>query len=58
MDLLLNDLATRDNELYRTIYNADTIPEAVRNSGFGGTHAYKAFDGYEKFTIGNRCCKN
>ncbi|HXK82090.1 MAG TPA: M23 family metallopeptidase [Bacteroidales bacterium] len=47
MDLLLNDLATRDNELYRTIYNADTIPEAVRNSGFGGTHAYKAFDGYE-----------
>jgi murein DD-endopeptidase MepM/ murein hydrolase activator NlpD len=47
MDALLNDLSSRDNELYRTIYQADTIPKAVRNSGFGGVDKYKMFEGYE-----------
>lgn len=51
MDLLLNDLASRDNELYRTIYQADTIPEAVRNSGFGGTHGYRSYEGYESSVL-------
>ena len=47
MDALLDELAQKDNELYRTVYQADTIPKAVRNSGFGGADRYKLYEGYE-----------
>ncbi len=38
---ILEDLKQRDENLYRAIFQAESIPESVRNSGFGGTNRYK-----------------
>jgi len=46
MNVLLEDMAGRDNELYRSIYQLDSIPQAVRNSGFGGSQAHEDLEGY------------
>ena len=39
---ILSDLQQRDDLLYRAIFNADPIPEAIRRSGFGGTNRYES----------------
>lgn len=39
----LESLATIDQELYRTILQADPIPEEVREAGVGGTDVYEDF---------------
>ncbi|MDR2472576.1 MAG: M23 family metallopeptidase [Tannerella sp.] len=38
---VLEDLQQRDASLYRVIFNADSIPEAIRKSGFGGSNRYE-----------------
>jgi murein DD-endopeptidase MepM/ murein hydrolase activator NlpD len=38
---VLNDIQQRDEKLYRAIFQARTIPESVRKSGFGGTNRYE-----------------
>ncbi|MDR3339450.1 MAG: peptidoglycan DD-metalloendopeptidase family protein [Candidatus Symbiothrix sp.] len=38
---VLEDLTERDNKLYRTIFNAEPIPAAIRQQGFGGTNRYE-----------------
>ncbi|MCL1932602.1 MAG: M23 family metallopeptidase [Candidatus Azobacteroides sp.] len=38
---ILSDLQQRDDLLYRAIFNADPIPEAIRRPGFGGTNRYE-----------------
>ncbi len=38
---ILEDLQQRDENLYRAIFQAESIPESVRKSGFGGTNRYK-----------------
>ncbi len=47
VDADLERIARYDNELYRTIYQMDTIPEQVRSSGFGGTDRYANLKGRE-----------
>ena len=37
----LDDLQQRDENLYRVIFQAESIPESVRKSGFGGTNRYE-----------------
>ena len=39
---VLSDLQQRDDLLYRAIFNADPIPEAIRRPGFGGTNRYES----------------
>jgi len=39
---ILTDLQQRDDLLYRAIFNADPIPEAIRRPGFGGTNRYES----------------
>jgi len=39
---ILSDLQQRDDLLYRAIFNADPIPEAIRRPGFGGTNRYES----------------
>lgn len=36
----LDEITERDNQIYRTIYQLDSIPGKVRNSGFGGANKY------------------
>ena len=38
---VLEDLQQRDENLYRTIFQAESIPESVRKAGFGGTNRYE-----------------
>lgn len=38
---ILSDLQQRDDLLYRAIFNAEPIPEAIRRPGFGGTNRYE-----------------
>ena len=38
---VLSDIQQRDENLYRTIFQAESIPESVRKSGFGGSNRYE-----------------
>lgn len=37
---VLADIQQRDENLYRAIFQSESIPESVRKSGFGGTNRY------------------
>lgn len=37
---VLDDIQQRDENLYRAIFQAESIPESVRKAGFGGTNRY------------------
>jgi murein DD-endopeptidase MepM/ murein hydrolase activator NlpD len=43
---VLGDIEDRDNNIYRTIFEAEPIPSTIRKAGFGGVDRYKALQGY------------
>jgi len=44
---ILSQLQDRDNNVYRTYFEANPIPEEQRTAGFGGVNRYKYLDGYD-----------
>ena len=42
-ELVLDDIELRDEKknIYRTIFQADSIPNSIRRAGFGGVNRYK-----------------
>ena len=44
---VLEDLRQRDDNIYRTIFEAEPIPRSVREAGFGGVNRYADMEGYE-----------
>ena len=50
-DKELNEIAQRDNYIYRITYEQDTIPYTIRNSGIGGKEMYANFEGYSSSDI-------
>lgn len=44
-DELLSMLEVRDDRIYRNVYGLDEIPQAVRQSGFGGEKRYADLEG-------------
>ena len=38
--LALSDMERRDNMLYRSVFGMETIPEDIRNAGYGGVDRY------------------
>ena len=46
IDVVMNDLQERDDNIYRVIFEAEPIPIDVRNAGFGGNNRYKALENY------------
>jgi murein DD-endopeptidase MepM/ murein hydrolase activator NlpD len=44
--LVLNDLENRDDNIYRAIFETDSIPDDIRHSGFGGADRYKDLQGF------------
>jgi len=44
---LVNGFQKRDNNIYRTIFEADTIPASLREGGFGGVNRYKTFEKFQ-----------
>ena len=45
--LVLEEIAERDNTLYRVYFETNPIPEEQRKAGFGGVNRYKIFEGYD-----------
>lgn len=41
----------RDNHVYRSIFEADTIPTTIRLGGFGGANHYKRFEDLSKSDV-------
>ncbi len=42
--ILVKEFQKRDNNIYRTIFEADTIPTSLREGGYGGVNRYKSFE--------------
>jgi murein DD-endopeptidase MepM/ murein hydrolase activator NlpD len=47
VDKILRHLKETDDNLYRTIFEAEPIPESYREGGIGGVNRYKELDGYD-----------
>ena len=47
LETVLEDIERRDDNIYRTIFNADPIPSSVRDAGFGGVNRYEYLEGYQ-----------
>jgi murein DD-endopeptidase MepM/ murein hydrolase activator NlpD len=43
---VLEDLQKTDDNLYRTIFEAEPIPATLRDGGIGGVNRYEALEGY------------
>jgi murein DD-endopeptidase MepM/ murein hydrolase activator NlpD len=43
----LADLEDRDDNIYRTIFETDPMPSAIRNGGTGGSNRYDIFESYQ-----------
>ena len=43
-DEALQTLQMRDDDIYRSIFGMNEIPQAVRNAGFGGVNRYEKYD--------------
>ena len=43
---VLDDIQDRDNNIYRTIFEAEPIPATIRKAGFGGVDRYKELQGF------------
>jgi murein DD-endopeptidase MepM/ murein hydrolase activator NlpD len=50
-EMVLNDLADRDDNIYRVIFEAEPIPSAIRKAGFGGTDRYSKLEGYKNSDV-------
>lgn len=48
---VLDDLQKTDDNLYRTIFEAEPIPATLRAGGVGGVNRYKALEGYENSSL-------
>jgi len=51
LTVVLKDLEFRDDNLYRTIFEADPIPSSVREAGIGGVNRYENLEGFETSDI-------
>ncbi|QNM84659.1 M23 family metallopeptidase [Polaribacter pectinis] len=48
---ILAQLQERDNNIYRTYFEANPIPEEQRKAGFGGVNRYKSLEGFDNSTM-------
>jgi murein DD-endopeptidase MepM/ murein hydrolase activator NlpD len=51
VEKILGDLEQTDDNLYRTIFEAEPIPASLRNGGLGGVNRYKELEGYDNSEI-------
>ena len=47
LNLVLEDLEQRDNNIYRVLFETNPIPSEVRKAGFGGVNRYENLEGFE-----------
>lgn len=46
-DKVLEDLADRDDNIYRAIFESEPLPKSMRYGSSGGTNKYEVFENYE-----------
>lgn len=51
LQAVLNDLADRDDNIYRVIFEAEPINAAQRNAGFGGANRYSQLEGFQNSAL-------
>ncbi len=50
-EVILKEIAERDDNIYRLYFGANPIPEELRNAGFGGVNRYKNLEGFNNSDI-------
>ena len=51
VEKVLEDLQKTDDNLYRTIFEAEPIPATLRNGGVGGVNRYISLEGYSNSSL-------
>ena len=51
MQGLMDELSSKDDNIYRVIFEAEPIPKSVRQAGYGGADRYAKLEGYENSQI-------
>ena len=46
ISIVMDDIQHRDDNIYRTIFEAEPIANEIRKAGFGGVNRYKEIEGY------------
>ena len=46
VEIVLDDIQQRDDNIYRVIFEADPIPTSIRKAGYGGINRYQDLTGY------------
>lgn len=49
--MILSQLQERDNNIYRSYFEANPIPEEQRKAGFGGVNRYKDLQGFDNSNL-------
>ena len=47
VELVLDDIQERDDNIYRVIFEADPIPKSIRKAGYGGVNRYQDLTGFK-----------
>ena len=47
VEVVLDDMQKRDDNIYRVIFEADPIPKSIRKAGYGGINRYQELTGYK-----------
>ena len=58
IDLVLDDIQQRDDNIYRVIFEADPIPSSIRKAGFGGVNRYKDIRNFSNSELVIEVAKN
>lgn len=51
LQVVLNDMADRDDNIYRVIFESEPVPTEARKAGIGGANRNKDLDGYRNSDI-------
>jgi len=51
VELVLDDVQNRDDNIYRVIFEADPIPKSIRKAGYGGVNRYENIKGFNNSAL-------
>lgn len=51
LEAVLDDMADRDDNIYRVIFESEPIPSEARKAGYGGVDRYRNLEGYRNTAI-------
>ena len=51
VEMVLDDIQQRDDNIYRVIFEADPIPKSIRKAGYGGINRYEDLSSFENSEI-------